>query len=383
MLPRGLVPLGLALAVQLAPEPARACSCARFDTPTVERCRTAERVFAGTVEAVEFPWLFELDGATTSRLRVDTVWRGQPPAALLAYTAPPCGGWVTAPPGSPFLICDDDADGTWTSFGMCRQPRFDAAPEIRATLGPGRPPTAPPVLAWQPWRSEEFLWSLAAILALPLIGVGLGALIGRLRGRIAGTARSPIRRLFILTGTILVLRLLLREVPVADQQLWDRWLTQYAAIVALATLVGLWLAHRGQRRGGPTGLPLLGAGLTLVAGFVRLHVPLQPADAVACSEARAREFLRTAPIDLDFRDDERADHERWRASPATAAVRAEHLRLAAEAVPNACSEWGLRRMRFDPDAHDGPCVEFDDALGGTYRLCARREPTEYHVERPG
>lgn len=379
---RRLVPLGLALVVQFAPEPARACSCSRLDVPSVERCRTAAQVFAGTVEAAQFPRLFEQDRTTALQLRVDTVWRGTPPAALLAYTSPPCGGWISTPPGTPFLICDDEPDGTWTVFGTCGQPWFGDSSELRATLGPGSPPTAPPVLAWQPWRTEEFLWSLAAILVVPLIGVGLGAMVGRLRGRIPGPSTSPIRRLLALAGVLLIVRLLLREVPAGIEQWGDIWQTQYATTILLATLVGLWLAHRGQRRGGPSGLPLLGAGLILVAGFVRLHLPLQPADAVACSEARAREFLRTVPIQLDLHDDERDGDERWRPRPDTA-VYAESLRLAAESVPYACTEWGLRRMRFDPAPYEGPCVEFDDANGGTHVVCARRPDTTYHVERPG
>lgn len=384
MLLRGLVPLALALTALLAPTSARACSCGAFDYPTVERCQSAARVFAGTVESVEFPHLFELERTTAVQLRVDTVWRGDPPAALLAYTSPPCGSWSVPVPGTPFLMCeDDDNDISWTAFGMCGSPLFGEAPELLATLGAGHPPAEPAALAWQPWRTEEFLWSLAAILALPLVGLGLGALAGRLRGRLATPSRSPVRRLVLLAISLIAVRLLLRAMPVSPRD-WDWiWELQLATTVALATLVGLWLAYRGQRTTSRPGLALLGTGLMLVAGFVRLHAPAQLPDAIACSEARAREFLKSVPIDHDFRDaDERAD-DGWQPTPTAAALRAEGLRLAVEAVPNACTDGGLRRMHFDPDSEYGPCVEFDDGRGGARRLCAQTPHVGYHEERPG
>ena len=140
-----------------------------------------------------------------------------------------------------------------------------------------------------------------------------------------------------------------------------------------AVLVGLWLGIRVQRRrGGWRGLVavLAGAGWVLLAGFVRLHAPVQPADADACSEARAREFLRTVPIDVDLRDDEERAYGPRR-SPAAEAARAEGLALAAGAVPYACNDWGLQRMHFEPDHEYGPCVDYDDGYGVRYEVCAR------------
>jgi len=115
----------------------------------------------------------------------------------------------------------------------------------------------------------------------------------------------------------------------------------------------------------------------LFAGFVRLHVPIQPADAVACSEARAREFLRTAPIGYNFREDE---SQEWYSSPATVAVEEEALRIAHAAVPYACADWGLRRMRFDPYR---TCLEYEDGLGGTLLKCVDASEDRYTVEGPG
>lgn len=386
MLRRSLasVGLGLTLALLLAPALARACSCAGFHRPSVESCRTANRVFAGTVEVVDAPFLFEPHSSTVARLRVDTVWRGEPPSALLAYGGGPCGSGMPAP-GWPFLICDDGGDD-WTVVGMCTAPLFGPAPEFRAALGPGRPPTAPPALAWQAWRIQEMLEALAAITALPLAASLLGAGAGWLGRRRAprgagGTVR--IRRVLALAASLVVARLIAKSVLSEETRYWHVPLV----VVGLASLVGLWLGYRGQRGPGSAlrglAVALLGAGLMLFAGFARLHFPLQPRDGVACSETRAREFLRTVPIDFDFhRDDPDRDHDE-RPSPVAFAYREEALRIAEEAAPYACTDWGIRRMRFDRWDHHGPCVEFDDAVGGTYRMCARTSYAQYHEESPG
>lgn len=384
LLRRSLVAVGLGLALALAPGLAGANSCGGFERPSVERCRTAARVFAGTVEAVEVPFLFEpYDSNSVVRLRVDTVWRGDPPSALLAYAGGPFGNGLPAPRW-PFLICDDH-DDTWTVVSMCNAPLFGEVPEIRASLGPGRSPTAPPALEWQSWRTRELLEALAMILVFPLAAIVLGAGVGWLvRRHAARPARGgvPIRRVLVLAAALVVARLIAKSVLSEDMRSWYVGLV----VVGLATLVGLGLGYRGQRApaGALRGLAVavLGTGLMLLAGFVRLHFPVQPRDAVACSEARAREFLRTAPIDFEFdRDD--PDYDYMYPSPAATAYYEEALRIAEETLPRACTDWGLFRMRFDRHGYRGPCVEFDDALGGSYRMCARESYARFEEESPG
>lgn len=365
------VPLGLGLAVLLAAEPVRACSCGGFEDTTLARCQAAAWAFAGTIVGSEHPYPFEVDGPTVAvRLRVDTVWAGDPPAELLAYTGGPCG-WVEPAPGTPFVLCRDadGFNGEWTAFGSCWHPRFDAAPEIRAALGPGRPPTAPAAVAWQWWRAEEFLWALGIVLVPVCFSTVLWAGIGRIGRAGVGSARVPVRVLLGLAAAVIALRLGVRA---AWPDEYGRGEGVAVATVLLAVVVGGWLGFRSQRRrGGWRGLgaALAGAEAMLLAGFVRMHAPVQPGGALACSEARAREFLRTVPIWLDLRDDEAEDG--WGLSPGAAAVRAEGLRLAAEEVPYACFDWGLQRMRFEPEDVDGPCVTYDDGAGARYKVCAR------------
>ncbi len=374
MLRKFLVPLGFALAVASAAEPAWACSCAGQAETTLERCRSATWAFAGVVESVEAPYPFEHDGSAVMRLAVDAVWAGDPPAAFLAYTGGPCG-WVMPPPGTPYLVCEDadGFNGESMAFGYCWTPLFSAAPEIRAGLGPGRPPTAAPRLSWQWWRTQELLLGLGALIVLPGIATVVGAAIGRMispEHRVRGSARAPVHELLALGVLVIAARLVFRAA--APDYPWRGELVMLMTI-GLAALVGLWLGFRGQRRrGGWSGLAvaLAGTGSVLLAGLVRLHAPLQPADADACSEARAREFLRTAPIDLDLRYEEERTYGPRR-SPAAETARAEGLALAAEAVPYACNDWGLQRMRFVAEQENGPCVDYDDGYGVRYEVCAR------------
>lgn len=350
-------------------------------------------MFAGTVEAVEAPFLLELDSRTIVRLKVDTVWRGDPPAALFAYTGGPCGT-ITPAPGTPFLACEDDTgDISWMALGWCGHPRFGEAPEIRTTLGPGHAPTAAPVLRWQWWHTKQVSLSLASVLALPLLGTMLGAALGRWDRRRAArapeAARSPMRGLLLLAAAIVAARLCLRATLPDDYYMRAAASEHHGSIVMVATiviaaLVGLWLGYRGQRRPGRHGpwrglaVAFIGVGLMLVAGLARLHVPIQPADAVACSAARAREFLRTAPIRQDTREDE---DDEWDQSPTAIAGGAEALRIAYDAVPYACADWGLRRMRFDPFLKT--CLEYEDGLGGIYHQCVDPSEDRYTVEGPG
>lgn len=342
-------------------------------------------MFAGTVETVEPPFLFEsYDSSTIVRLRVDTVWRGDPPAALLAYGGGLCSTMLPAP-GWPFVICDDGSQD-WTVIAMCVAPRFGPATDFYEAFGPGRPPTAPPVLEWQGWRTRELLVSLAVILVFPLAASVLGAGVGWfVRRRAARPARAPIRRVLAFAAAVIVGRLIARSMLSED----TRYSYVALVVVGLATLVGLWLGYRGQRGAAPgkalrgLAFALLGTGLMLFAGFVRLHFPVQPRDSVACSQERAREFLRTVPIDFNFDRDDPDYYYEDDPSPATVAFHDEAFRLAEEAVPYACTDWGLRRMRFDRWGYRGPCVEFDDALGGSYRMCARMAFAQYDEEPPG
>lgn len=87
--------------------------------------------------------------------------------------------------------------------------------------------------------------------------------------------------------------------------------------------------------------------------------------------------VRTAPIRYDPREDE---DDEWDASPTAIAGGEEALRIAYAAVPYACADWGLRRMRFDPPRS---CLEVEDGLGGTYHQCVDPREDRYTVEAPG
>jgi len=118
---------------------------------------------------------------------------------------------------------------------------------------------------------------------------------------------------------------------------------------AFAALFGAFFGFSTQRRGrrGLRGLAvaLLGTAVVLTAGYMRLHAPVQPEDAVTCSEARAAAHLRAfpRPENPELRDIEQG---RWERD-----------------APAACTDWGLARMSA---TREGPAIGFADGHGGMH-----------------
>lgn len=382
---RRVVPLVLGLGLALAGESARACSCAVYDSsPSRERCEGALRVFAGTIAGYDWPLGHELAGSAQVRLAVDAVWRGDVPSEVVTSTGLGCCACgISPPPGTRFLVCDDEVGDAPPAFSTCSHPRFEPdAERFLDDLGAGRPPARGPA-----FRAPEVRDALQRhrLLALPVGATLLGALLGRLVGRLrprATTRRSAARTLglvLLLGGALVLARLVLRA---ALPDSWERVLWVMDGVPAIAALVGLALGYRGQRDPGRHGgagrgfvLACVGVVVVLTAGFARLHAPIQPSDAVACSQERARVYVKTLPEPVKF--DEEDDRE---ARDARLEAYGEALRDAAGRAPFACTDWGLSRMRVDPS---GPCVLFDDGRGGTYRLCVGDERLRFSAEGPG
>lgn len=95
-------------------------------------------------------------------------------------------------------------------------------------------------------------------------------------------------------------------------------------------------------------LALVAVLVVLMAGYVRLHLPVQPAGVVACSEPRAREHLDALVGSAEGRARDAAAWDAWE-----------------RGAPAGCADWGLSRMRAD---RRGPSVSFFDGRGGEYRL---------------
>lgn len=160
--------LALALVVLVvggAPTRAAACSCGLFDQPTVETCRGSKRAFAGVVAGYAWPSALtrlmqrRSYNAVGVELVVDRVWSGDVPGRVFTTTGMgggDCG--IDPPPGTRFVVCDDDAGAAAPEYHLCGHPAFDA-PELEAALGPSHDPSTGS--SWQ-------ACAVAAVLALAL-----------------------------------------------------------------------------------------------------------------------------------------------------------------------------------------------------------------------
>ncbi|CAN5910846.1 hypothetical protein BH11MYX3_BH11MYX3_14830 [soil metagenome] len=131
------------------PDRADACTCGRWDQPTLESCRTSKRAFAGTVESYRWPASLELMAGwgpeqIDVRLQVERVWSGDVPGQVYSWTGHGGGDCGIAPePGTRFLVCDDLDDDADPDFDFCSSPAFDV-PMLEASLGIWREPATPP-----------------------------------------------------------------------------------------------------------------------------------------------------------------------------------------------------------------------------------------------
>lgn len=364
------VTLAWGLVLLLAPRDARACSCAILSHPSLERCQAADRVFAGTVSSYDWPTAVRAtaEDSVTIDVTVDTVWRGAVPARLTVETHPlggPGSCTVYPAPGERFLACDNEAADAAPIFSVCAGSAMgaDAAPLI-AGLGPGSAPREPTSRSTRrPWwadpqrlkASTKELLLLALPFAVALLGAGLGALLSRIWPK--KQARPSLRRLALVllaaAAIVIAARVTLHRTLPPERLLFD---CVTLGPSAAACLFGLIIGARAQRRGprGVRGLAfaLVAVAVVLTAGYARLHLPVQPVDAVACSEARAREHLRAYP----------------RGEPRDAALEW------ARGAPRACTDWGLAPIVAD-EASASPALGFADGRGGMYWLYAR-SPTE-------
>lgn len=372
-----LVLVAFALGVSLVPAAAHACSCAVANVrgPGSESCRTAGRVFAGTVGRYEWPLMF---GETSEyELEVDTVWRGEVPRQIFVRTstlswAGSCEYHPT--PGERFVVCDDEQGAAEPAIGWCYHPAFgEHAKELAAELGPGAEPAPAP---WRrPWWTEGAkivaVWRELMLLAGPFVAAvlsaGIGAFVGVVwpRPRRNMSGRTLLKVLTMIACVVIAARVgLAFAVPEEYERI--RWVV--LGPLALATAVGVVLGFLEVRRGRRAlrGLFIAFAAIatTLSAGFVRLHFPVQPADAIACSEARAREHLRGFPDWSAYGK----DRERYQAAVAEWARRA----------PAACTDWGLSRMHADPHFRS---LRFPDGRGGQYSV-HEESPMGYGWEVP-
>jgi hypothetical protein len=370
----------LGLTILLVPRAAHACSFACAPSPpTLERCKTASRVFAGTVDSYDWPLLYAWKAPVPIHLSVDSVWRGEHvPARLVTHTyLGGCSLTSDPPPGMRFLICDDEEDDAPPSLLGCRAPLYGDDEHTRRFAAELGPPGAPEEVPWidpsaVPGQLRDFLVRHRPA-AVPFLAALLGALVGRLvRWRRPAPEIPPlapsrfVRRLLLLAACVVLLRWAFQS----NLELYPHIELWSLGLLTLAAMVGLVVGYRGQRRpahhGGAwraLGAALFAVGLVLVASFTRLHFPVQPEGAVECSVARARAFLAA----LDAITDAVAP------GPDRGARIDEIQAIAARNTPYACTDWGLQRMRL---GENGSYVYFDDGHG------AVRSVSEYD-ERVG
>lgn len=372
---RRVVPLVLGAALVCAADTAHACSCAIHNwSPSLAVCEDSRRVFAGTIAGYDWPLIHEYTSDGAVRIAVDAVWRGDVPDEVVTTTGMyccTCG--ISPPPGTPVVVCDDAEGDAPTAFSSCAHPRFEPDPErFLDELGSGRPP-APSALRWS---DVVDALSRHRLLGIPIATTLLAALAGR-RGRQSSPVPSAARtlgRVALLGLALVTVRVVLRATTPDD---WDRCVRVSFATLALATSVGIVLghAHGGTRRGFVVACSAV--ALVLVAGLARLHLPIQPPGSVECSLERARAYLRTLPVMNDIAAEDDEDRKEF---DARLAAHHEALAEAARRAPFACTDWWLSAMWVDPS---GPCVLFNDGLGGTYRLCVSNDYVRYSAETPG
>ncbi len=346
------MPILLALLFLLIPTPTRACSCASFSLPTLERCLESERVFTGTLGRHRWPLRAEwfVIGHTSIEIEVDRVWGGDVQERVLARTnigPGSCG--LDTKPGWPILVCDDGGE---IELHMCgRTNLLSEAAEITAGLGPARPP-APggPTL----WRAD--LGRRASIWLSPLLALGLAAVLGRLSRRWGAPTQDKRLRLARLGLVVLGSALLAR---VFTETHWGWQLLAAMLLPWLLAAVGgsllAFLAGRNPALFGTTAraalAPVTILGLALLAGNMRPHFPVDHPDAVACSTERAEAALASL------------DHDQLDHAGAT---------IALERVGHACTDWGLGRyglVQWYLASYYGACLSFEDHRDGAWWTC--------------
>lgn len=371
------------LAVALLAPRALACSCGAWWSPDAVTCRGSARAFAGVVQGYDWPLADSVFGSGPGvRLTVDSVWSGEVPGTVGAVTGFGGGDCGIAPaPGTRFVWCDDAAGHSMVPFDSCGHPAFgEKARSIQADLGPAGAPVASRLRL--PDR-EDLIGFAAVVLAalpraLPYVGAAISALIARrlhTRRPLPLVAPRPRRfavGLCLLAGAVLAGRLVARHLDP-----WEALPAVVLGVIVVATVAGCVVAWRGQRRPSRYGGPLGGLvatvatiGAVQVPGVGRLHFPIQPADAVACSEARAQALLAALPprpkpsftwATWSW------DGPEWTTYTAqTAAWEAEIEALEAAS----CTDWGLAPMVVRANDDGGACVGFPDGIGGMYWRCA-------------
>ncbi|MFH1466896.1 MAG: hypothetical protein ABIO70_21105 [Pseudomonadota bacterium] len=339
----------LLLALLMAPQPAAACSCARFGHPTEASCASAERVFAGTLGAHRWPLRPELAWEPAYfEVLVDRVWRGDVPERIIASTrigAGSCG--VDTQPGWPILVCDHGGD---LSLGMCGGSwTIQNAAELAATLGPAHLP--------EPGGERLFMANLgrrALLWSSPLLALGLAAVLGRASrrwGRLTTGKRLRLLRLAGVGAALVVLGRVLTTEPFRHH--WWEWMfVPMLVATSLGALLALVAGRNPALFGGSRRALLAVLGLTgmwLAAGHARLHVPIDRPDVRACSIARAEAALATlGPDELDR----------------------EGAQRALERAGHACTDWGLGRYAvWEGWWVEGACLTFHEHDGGFWAVC--------------
>jgi hypothetical protein len=341
--------IAIVAAVAGVPTPAEACSCGRFDRLTVESCRGATRVFAGTV--ARYGWPTAYDGVISKfsrshpvevELAVDRVWHGDVGTSVATTTGLGGGDCGIHPlPGTRFVVCDDKLGDAPPDYALCSAPAFDdfaLEAGLEGALGPPRMPSM------TLWRAGPSWWRHP--LLLPLVLVAVFALIGTRRDT---TTDTPLRY------RVLVLALIACAAGVVAMRAiaYALELHLLAAFgpVTLAAILGAVVGYRGQRRPGRfagrfggLAAAIAFAALPVTLGYAPPHLPWQ-GDAVACSRERAKAILS-------------------RAEPLSDAVARE---------PYACTDLGMARFRVVQDR----CLGFADGDGGMWFVC--RDGDDIHT----
>lgn len=367
---------------------AHACSCGGFWTTTADRCAGSERVFAGTVAGYDWPALYELDWRPVGvRLEVDTVWTGAVPAEVTARTGFGGGHCGLSPaPGTRFLVCDDGVGGAPPSFGFCAPPAFgEYAETVAAGLGAGGPPALvtprlPGLRDVEATLSSLLGRGALLVPVLPTLFAAGVARVLRSRRPLPAAPARPLR--FVLgVGSVALAVLLARLAWGSRDWDWDDLPLRIGAPLILAGVVGAIAGWRGQRRpgrwrDGATALVATGFAVAAIvyAGFVLLHLPVQPPGVVECSDTRAKAFLASLPPKPEWVQGE--SDRSWEG------IKAWKEAVEATEPPSGCADWGLSRMIVRVQDFDEPCVAFPDGVGGRYARCAGQDYLYHSYEWP-